>query len=100
MGLFISTFMRSQTAAIFATALLTLIPSMQFSGLMDPVSSLEGAGALIGRIFPAAHFTTIARGTFSKGLGFDDLAASYWPLVLAIPVLLGLAAIFLRKQER
>ena len=100
MGLVISTFMRSQTAAIFATALLTLIPSMQFSGLMDPVSSLQGAGAVIGRVFPASHFVTIARGTFSKGLGFDDLRGSYWPLALAIPVLLGLAAAFLRKQER
>lgn len=100
MGLVISTFMRSQTAAIFATALLTLIPSMQFSGLMDPVSSLQGAGAVIGRVFPASHFVTIARGTFSKGLGFADLRASYWPLLLAIPVLLALAAAFLRKQER
>lgn len=100
MGLVISTFMRSQTAAIFATALLTLIPSLQFSGLMDPVSSLQGAGAVIGRVFPASHFITIARGTFSKGLGFADLRASYWPLLLAIPVLLALAAVFLRKQER
>jgi len=100
MGLFISTFMRSQTAAIFATALITLIPAVQFSGLIDPVSSLEGAGAVIGRVFPASHFVTIARGTFSKGLGLDDLRASYWPLALAIPVLLGLAAAFLRKQER
>ena len=43
-GLVISTFMRSQTAALFGTALLTLLPAVQFSGMLDPVSSLEGAG--------------------------------------------------------
>jgi ribosome-dependent ATPase len=99
-GLVISTFMSSQTAAIFATALITLIPSVQYSGLIDPVSSLEGAGAFIGRVFPASYFVTIARGTFSKGLGVSDLAASYLPLLLAIPVLLGAGAAFLRKQAR
>jgi ribosome-dependent ATPase len=100
LGLVISTFMSSQTAAIFATALLTLIPAVQFSGLIDPVSSLEGAGAVIGRVFPATHFVTIARGTFSKGLGLGDLKASFPPLLIAVPVLLGLSAAFLRKQDR
>src|SRR5690606_22540756 len=41
-GLLISTFMKSQIAAIFGTAIITLIPAIQFSGLVDPVSSLEG----------------------------------------------------------
>jgi ribosome-dependent ATPase len=99
-GLVVSTFMSSQTAAIFATALLTLIPSIQYSGLIDPVSSLEGAGAVIGHVFPASYFVTIARGTFSKGLGIGDLAASYLPLLAAVPVLLGIGALFLRKQAR
>ena len=98
-GLVISTFMSSQTAAIFATALITLVPAVQFSGLLDPVSSLEGAGAVIGRVFPATHFVTIARGTFSKGLGLGDLGASFPPLLIAVPVLLGLSAAFLRKQD-
>jgi ribosome-dependent ATPase len=44
MGRVTSSFMRSQTAALFATAVLTLLPATQFSGLLDPVSSLEGMG--------------------------------------------------------
>ncbi|HEY2610139.1 MAG TPA: ribosome-associated ATPase/putative transporter RbbA [Reyranella sp.] len=99
MGLVLSTFMNSQIAAIFGTALLTLIPTVQFSGMIDPVSSLEGAGAFIGRIFPTTYFMTIARGTFSKGLDFTDLQSAFVPLVIAIPVLLGLGVAFLRKQE-
>jgi ribosome-dependent ATPase len=98
MGLVMSTFMQSQIAAIFATALLTLIPAVQYSGLIDPVSSLQGFGAFIGRIYPTTYFVNITRGTFSKGLGFSDLADSFLPLLIAIPVLLGLGAALLKKQ--
>jgi len=100
MGLLISSFMKSQIAAIFGTALITLIPAVQYSGMTDPVSSLEGAGAVIGRIYPTAYFITISRGTFSKALGFSDLQLAYLPLLIAIPVLLGLATSLLRKQAR
>jgi ribosome-dependent ATPase len=100
LGMVISTFMRSQIAAIFGTAILTILPAVQFSGMLDPVSSLEGAGAVIGKIYPTTHFLTIARGTFSKALGFADLQASFIPLLLAVPILIGLGAVLLKKQER
>ncbi|MCY1666999.1 ribosome-associated ATPase/putative transporter RbbA [Rhizobium sp. SL86] len=98
MGLLISSFIKSQIAAIFATALITLIPAVQYSGMIDPVSSLQGGGALIGQIYPTTYFVTIARGTFSKALDFGDLAGSFLPLLLAVPVLLGLGTILLKKQ--
>ena len=98
LGLVISAFMNSQIAAIFATALLTMIPATQFSGLIDPVSSLQGFGAFIGRIYPTAHFVTITRGTFSKGLDFSDLSNEFVALLVTIPVLLGLGAALLKKQ--
>ncbi|MBB3810373.1 ribosome-associated ATPase/putative transporter RbbA [Pseudochelatococcus contaminans] len=97
-GILVSTFTTSQIAALFATAILTLIPAIQYSGLIDPVSSLEGAGAFIGQIYPTTHFVTIARGAFSKALGFEDLAGSFVPLLIAVPVLLGASALILRKQ--
>ena len=100
LGLVMSTFVRSQVAALFGTALLTILPAVQFSGMIDPVSSLEGAGALIGSVYPTTHFLTIARGTFSKGLGFADLERSFLPLLIAVPVLIGIGAALLRKQER
>jgi ribosome-dependent ATPase len=99
-GLLISAFVRSQVAALFGTVVLSILPAVQFSGLIEPVSSLEGMGAFIGRIFPTTYFLTIARGTFSKGLGFTDLQASFVPLALAMPVLIGLGVVLLRKQER
>jgi ribosome-dependent ATPase len=100
LGLLISTFMRSQIAALFGTAVLTIIPATQFSGMIDPVSSLDGAGAVFGRIYPTTHFLTISRGTFAKALNFSDLHASFIPLALAVPVLIILCAVSLKKQER
>ncbi len=98
-GLVASTFTRSQVAALFVTMMGTVIPAVQFAGMMNPVSSLEGAGAVIGRIYPASHFLTISRGVFSKGLGFAGLHASFWPLLIAVPVILALAIALLKKQE-
>jgi ribosome-dependent ATPase len=100
MGLLMSSFLRSQIAALFGTAIATMVPAAQFSGLLNPVSSLEGTGALIGAIYPTTHFLTITRGTFSKALDFADLRASFVPLLIAVPVLIGLAAVLTKKQER
>ncbi len=100
LGMLVSTFVSSQIAALFGTALLTLIPAVQFAGIIDPVSSLKGAGAFIGSIYPTTHFVTIARGTFSKALGFADLQQQMIYLLIAIPILLGLTAILLKKQAR
>ncbi len=99
-GLLISSFVRSQVAALFGTALLTILPAVQFSGIIDPVSSLEGAGRLIGEAYPTTHFVIISRGAFSKALTFGELWPSFIPLLISIPVLIGLAAALLRKQQR
>jgi ribosome-dependent ATPase len=98
-GLLISTLTRTQVAALFATAVLTLVPAVNFSGLLDPVSALEGGGALVGHVYPTSHYITISRGTYSKALGFADLYGAFLPLLITVPVLIGLSAAFLKKQE-
>ena len=100
LGLLASTLTNSQIAALAGTSIGTLLPAIQFSGLMDPVSALEGGGYWIGAIYPTTHFLTIASGTFSKALGFADLAGAFVPLALAIPVLTLLSALLLKKQAK
>ncbi|WP_041770811.1 ribosome-associated ATPase/putative transporter RbbA [Metapseudomonas resinovorans] len=98
-GLLLSTFMRSQIAAVFGVAIATMVPAIQFSGLVHPVSSLEGAAALMGHLYPTSHFLIISRGVFSKALGFADLAPYFLALAAAIPVLTLLSVLALKKQE-
>ena len=98
-GLLASTFTHSQIAAMFVTIIGTLIPTVQYAGLLNPVSSLEGVGAFIGQIFPTTYFLTISRGVFSKALDLPSLWPSFWPLLVMAPAILGLAIVLLKKQE-
>jgi ribosome-dependent ATPase len=98
-GLLISAFTRSQIAAIYITMIGTVIPYTKFSGMTDPVSSLQGVGAFVGRIYPATHFLNISRGVFNKALDMSNLSASLWPMLVAVPVIVGLSILLLKKQE-
>ena len=99
-GMVISAFTRTQIAALFGTAILTMLPATQFSGLMTPVSSLSGAAILMGRGFPMSYYLPISVGTFTKGLGFPELGGYLIGLCIFIPALILLNLVFLRKQER
>jgi len=99
-GLIASTLTRSQIAAMFFTMIATMVPSIQFAGLLHPVSSLEGFGRVVGEIFPVTHFLIISRGVFGKALGLADLYRSFWPLLISVPLVLGIAVALLKKQER
>jgi ribosome-dependent ATPase len=99
-GLLVSTFARSQIAALFATMIATMVPVVQYAGLINPVSSLEGAGAAIGRIYPATYMIIVSRGVFAKALRLSSLQGSLAAIAVSIPVVMVLAILLLRKQER
>ena len=98
-GLLISTVTRTQLAAIVATPIIAIVPAMNFSGMLTPVSSLTPFTRLVGLSFPAAWFQYISVGTFSKALGFADL----WPMHVVLAgfavAYLSLASLLLPKQE-
>lgn len=99
-GLLASSFTRSQIAALLFTMIGTIVPAIQYAGLINPVVALEGAARLVGEAHPASHMLTISRGIFGKALGFTELAPDYLALAAAVPVILGLAIAALPKQER
>ncbi len=99
LGLLMSAFTNTQIAALAATAIFTLQPTISFSGLKDPVSSLEGMGAVVGMVFPATYFINISRGIFSKALGFEDLQLDFTVLILSVVVITLLSMAALKKQE-
>ncbi len=99
MGLLCSTVTKSQIAVIFLTMIGTLLPAVQFSGLLNSVSSLSGAGKAIGEIYPTTHMLIISRGVFNKALGLGDLTSPLLALAISIPIIVGLAIVLLKKQE-
>jgi ribosome-dependent ATPase len=98
-GLFMSAFAKTQMAALAGTAILTLLPTINFSGIKDPVSSLEGVGAIIGTIFPATYFINISRGVFSKAVDFSGLSMDFFALAVSVLVITLLSILSLKKQE-
>jgi ribosome-dependent ATPase len=100
MGLVFSSFTNTQVAALTSAAILTLVPTVSFSGLTRPVSSLEGPGAFIGQIFPASYFITLCRGAFSKGLEFHELLPQLLAIAAFTPVYVMVSLVLLRKQGR
>ena len=99
-GLLISTFTNTQIAALFGTAILTMLPTVSFSGLTTPVGALEGPAYWIGQLFPASYFLIISRGAFTKALGIADLIPQFVALACFIPVLTVLSVALLNKQEK
>jgi ribosome-dependent ATPase len=81
-------------------AVIAVIPTVNFSGLLVPVSSLTGAGRAIGLGFPAAWFQPISVGTFTKGLGFSDLWLNALVLAAFAVAYLIAAQVALQKQEK
>ncbi|BCP51775.1 multidrug ABC transporter ATP-binding protein [Kaistia sp. 32K] len=98
-GQLVSTFTKSQVAAVVATAIIAIVPAVNFSGLIIPVSSLTGSGRALGLAFPPAWYQPISVGAFTKGLGWLDL----WPNLLALVgfclLFFALSLVLLRKQD-
>ena len=99
-GLLVSCFTRSQVAAIFITAVGTVMPAMSFSGFLVPVSSLQGGAYVMGKILPSAWYANLTTGTFTKGLGYPELIREHLILGSYYLLLLALATANLKKQER
>ncbi len=99
-GLLMSAITRTQVAAVFVTAIICMVPTTQFSGMMQPISTLEGSAQTIGSLWPTGYFVHLSVGSFTKGLGFEELSSDLLSLLIYAPIFTLIAAFFLRKQER
>ena len=99
-GLLMSSFAKTQIAALAGTAIFTLLPTVQFAGLKDPVSSLEGIGKFIGDFFPVTYFINASRGVFSKNVSFAELHLEFFALGTSAIVITMLSLLVLKKQEK
>jgi ribosome-dependent ATPase len=66
MGLLISAFVQTQVAAQFLTAILCVIITTNFAGVLSPVSTLDGVNFYIAQGFPSSWFQKVSLGVFTK----------------------------------
>lgn len=99
-GLLVSVFTQTQVAAVFAAMVIMMMPTVVFSGMVQPVASLEGGARIIGLSWPTHYYMYMSVGAFTKGLGVGQLAPEVPWIGLFIPVFLIPALLLLRKQAR
>ncbi len=98
-GLLISNFVKTQIAAIFATAIITTLPAIEYSGFIVPVSSMSTDAQLIGGVFASTYFLHLGLGTFTKALGFWSVLPDLAALTLIAIVITAMARAALPAQE-
>ena len=81
-GLIVSLLVRTQIAALLITIIVSIVPTILYSGLIVPVSSLSPGAQFQAHLFPGMYYTNIVRGAFLKGVGAEVL----WVDVLALAV--------------
>jgi drug efflux transport system permease protein len=81
-GLLISTAAMTQQQAM-VTGFFVVMPSVIFSGLGTPVSSMPNALQWICEVNPLLHFLIVLRDLYLKGVGFEVL----WPHMLAMALI-------------
>ena len=81
-GLLVSLLVRTQIAALLITMIVGILPTILYSGLMVPVSSLNAGSQFQAHLFPGMYYTNIVRGAYLKGVGPEVL----WGDVLALAV--------------
>lgn len=99
-GMMISTFTSSQVAAVFVTAILAMMPTIQFSGLLQPVSTLMGKAKIIGMIWPTTYYMHSSVGAYTKGLSPGLMVQDIVFLACCIPIFWAFSMFGLRKQEK
>ena len=98
-GLLISNFVKTQIAAIFATAIVTTVPAIEYSGFITPVSSLSTDAQVIGGAFASTYFLHLGLGTFTKALGLPGVTFDLLALALVAVVVTLLARSALPAQQ-
>ncbi|MCA9137681.1 MAG: ABC transporter permease [Planctomycetales bacterium] len=100
MGMIISFFVRSQIAAVILAVLLTLIPTLQYSGMIVPLSSLSEVGQIQARMLPASYFFEAIQASFLKGTGFQGVLQPITALLIYSLLLYVLCCLKFSKRPK
>jgi len=98
LGLLISTMARRQVTALLLAMILTLMPSMLFSGFVFPIFTMPYLLQLYTFAFPARYFVEVSRGIVLKGSGPGELWPNIMMLVAYTAIVFVIAAARLRKK--
>ena len=97
-GLLISTLTKSQVTAGLLAIVLTIMPSMLFSGFIFPVHTMPTPMQAYANIFPARYFIDISRALALKGEGLASVAPAMVFMAVYATVLILFSALRFKKR--
>jgi|Deesub1362A_J573_1020465.scaffolds.fasta_scaffold01543_7 ABC-2 type transport system permease protein len=97
-GLLVSTFTRSQLAAMLLAIVLTMMPAFIFSGFLFPITSMPQLLQYYAYLFPARYFTEITLDVFLKGLDISHWWVQFVVLLVYTLALVVVAALRFKKK--
>ncbi|MCK6584749.1 MAG: ABC transporter permease [Anaerolineales bacterium] len=97
-GLLVSTFTRTQVAAMLLALVLTIMPAMLFSGFIFPIHTMPPAMQTYANSFPTRYFSDLARAITLKGQGLTESLPTFTFLAGYAAVLVAVSALRFKKR--
>jgi ABC-2 type transport system permease protein len=97
-GLLVSTLVRTQVAAMLLVLVLTIMPSMLFSGFLFPVHTMPTPMQVYASSFPGRYFIDLSRAIALKGQGLAAVAPAMGFLAVYAAGLILLSAWRFKKK--
>jgi ABC-2 type transport system permease protein len=98
LGLLVSTMAQRQVTAMLLAIVLTMMPSMLFSGFLFPIFTMPYIFQLYTFAFPARYFVEVSRSIVLKGSGPASLLPNILLLVAYTAIVYLIAVARLRKK--
>ena len=101
-GMLISIITKRQIVAVVMTVIITILPAFLYSGMLMPISSMQGVSWMEAHIFPVMYYNHILYDVFLIGQGFDSPKIVFYLFVLMgyVVALLGIGSLLLKKEMR
>ena len=97
-GLLISTVAPNQQVAFQVALLSSFLPTIMLSGFIFPIASMPAALQVVTYVVPARYFLVALRAVVLKGAGFEVIGGQLLALATFATVVIGFAALRLRKE--
>ena len=101
-GLLVSIITNRQIVAVVLTLIITIIPGFLYSGILMPISSMQGESYIEAHLFPVMYYNQIVYDTFLIGQGLaSQKNLLYLGILIAYAlILLAIGTLLMRKGMR
>jgi ABC-2 type transport system permease protein len=99
LGILISTRVETQQAAMFASLVSLMMPTMLLSGFIFPIESLPLPLQFISNIIPATHFIILIKSIMIKGAGITLIWKPFFILIVMTAVFILVSIQSLKRNK-